>query len=104
MSDVTRFLSAVGHGDPRAAEQPLPLGYDDRRRLAAQKMAHETPGQTIQATAPVRDAYLRLVGGDRGAPWNGRGRFFAPDAEALRRILVEHVRRQAVASSRRHRP
>jgi len=97
MSDVTRILSAIDQGDPRAAEQLLPLVYDELRRLAAQKMAHETPGQTLQATALVHEAYLRLVAsGDASAPreqqWNSRGHFFAAAAEAMRRILVERVR------------
>src|SRR5436853_7293667 len=97
MSDVTRILSAVGQGDPRAAEQLLPLVYDELKRLAAQKMAREAPGQTLQATALVHEAYLRLVGERPGSPppdWNGRGHFFAAAAEAMRRILVEQARRR----------
>ena len=97
MSDVTRILSAVEQGDPRAAEQLLPLVYDELKRLAAQKMAQEAPGQTLQATALVHEAYLRLVGGRPGsAPpdWTGRGHFFAAAAEAMRRILVEQARRR----------
>src|SRR6266480_3905629 len=99
MSDVTRILSAIDQGDPQAAEQLLPLVYDELRRLAAQKMAHETPGQTLQATALVHEAYLRLVAsGDASAPreqqWQNRGHFFAAAAEAMRRILVENARRK----------
>jgi RNA polymerase sigma factor (TIGR02999 family) len=93
MSDVTRILSAIEPGDPRAAEQLLPLVYDELRRLAAQRLAREQPGQTLQATALVHEAYVRLVGStDPG--WNGRGHFFAAAAEAMRRILVERARRK----------
>src|SRR4051812_26406505 len=93
MNDVTRVLSAIEQGDPRAAEQLLPLVYEEMRKLAAQKLAHEKPGQTLQATALVHEAYLRLVGmQDPG--WNGRGHFFAAAAEAMRRILVENARRK----------
>ena len=93
MNDVTCLLSAIERGDPQAAEQLLPLVYDELRRLAAAKMACEKPGQTLQATALVHEAYLRLVGAqDPG--WNGRGHFFAAAAEAMRRILVENVRRK----------
>jgi hypothetical protein len=77
MSDVTRILSAVEHGDPSAATQLLPLVYDELRKLAAQKLAHEQPGQTLQATALVHEAYLRLVGGGGAPSWDGRGHFFA---------------------------
>jgi RNA polymerase sigma factor (TIGR02999 family) len=94
MSDVTRLLSAVEGGDARAAEQLLPLVYDELRRLAAVRLAHERPGQTLQATALVHEAYLRLVGGDPTERWNGRGHFFAAAAEAMRRILVERARRK----------
>jgi RNA polymerase sigma factor (TIGR02999 family) len=95
MSDVTRILSAVEHGDPRAADQLLPLVYDELRRLAAQKMAQEAPGQTLQATALVHEAYARLVGPGGGRDWDSRGHFFAAAAEAMRRILVENARRKA---------
>ncbi len=93
MNDVTRTLSAIEHGDPRAAEQLLPLVYAELRRLAAQKLAHESPGQTLQATALVHEAYLRLVGSEDPG-WNGRGHFFAAAAEAMRRILIEKARRE----------
>jgi RNA polymerase sigma factor (TIGR02999 family) len=92
MSEVTRILSAIEQGDPRAAEQLLPLVYDELRRLAAAKLAQEKPGQTLQATALVHEAYLRLVGGERPPPWNSRGHFFAAAAEAMRRILVDAAR------------
>jgi RNA polymerase sigma factor (TIGR02999 family) len=94
MTDVTRILSAIGEGDPRAAEQLLPIVYDELRRLAVQKLAHEKPGHTLQATALVHEAYLRLVDGEREAPWNSRGHFLAAAAEAMRRILVESARRK----------
>jgi RNA polymerase sigma factor (TIGR02999 family) len=91
MNDVTRILSAIGRGDSGAAERLLPLVYDELRKLAARKLAREKPGQTLQATALVHEAYLRLVGGhDPG--WDGRGHFFAAAAEAMRRILVENAR------------
>jgi RNA polymerase sigma factor (TIGR02999 family) len=92
MSDVTRILSAIEEGDPHAAGQLLPLVYDELRKLAAQKLAHEKPGQTIEATALVHDAYLRLVGDQHFA---NRRHFFAAAAEAMRRILVENARRKA---------
>jgi RNA polymerase sigma factor (TIGR02999 family) len=92
MSEVTRILSAIEQGDPRAAERLLPLVYDELRRLAANKIAREPPGQTLQATALVHEAYLRLVDHDRDHPWNSRGQFFAAAAEAMRRILVERAR------------
>jgi RNA polymerase sigma factor (TIGR02999 family) len=92
MSDVTRILSAIEGGDPHAAEQLLPLVYDELRKLAAQKLAQEKPGQTLQATALVHEAYLRLVDLDRAQHWNSRRHFFAAAAEAMRRILVEHAR------------
>jgi RNA polymerase sigma factor (TIGR02999 family) len=95
MSEVTRILSAIDQGDPKAAEQLLPLVYDELRRLAAQRLARESPGQTLQATALVHEAYLRLVGGASDATassWNSRGHFFAAAAEAMRRILVERAR------------
>jgi RNA polymerase sigma factor (TIGR02999 family) len=94
MSDVTQILSAVEQGDPQAAERLLPLVYDELRRLAAQKLAHEPPGQTLQPTALVHEAYLRLVGTDAAGRWDGRGHFFAAAAEAMRRILVENARRK----------
>lgn len=99
MSDVTRILSAIEQGDPHAAELLLPLVYAELRKLAAQKMAQESPGQTLQATALVHEAYLRLVAGaDASAPlekqWNSRGHFFAAAAEAMRRILVDNARRK----------
>ena len=92
MSDVTRILSAIEQGDPHAADQLLPLVYDELRRLAAVKMAQEAPGQTLQATALVHDAYLRLVDVDQARHWNSRGHFFAAAAEAMRRILIEKAR------------
>jgi RNA polymerase sigma factor (TIGR02999 family) len=92
MSDVTRILSAIEQGDPRAAAQLLPLVYDELRQLAAQKMAQEAPGQTLQATALVHEAYLRLVDVERAQHWNSRGHFFAAAAEAMRRILVDAAR------------
>src|SRR6059058_1694777 len=92
MPDVTQLLNAIEQGDPHAAGQLLPLVYDELRRLAAQKLAQERPGQTLQATALVHEAYLRLVGAGRPREWNGRGHFFAAAAEAMRRILVEGAR------------
>ncbi len=99
MNDVTRILSAIDQGDPHAAEQLLPLVYDELRKLAAQKMAQEAPGQTLQATALVHEAYLWLVAsGDASAPreqrWDSRGHFFAAAAEAMRRILIDNARRK----------
>ncbi len=94
MSDVTRILSAIEQGEPHAAEQLLPLVYDELRQLAAQKLASEKPGQTLQATALVHEAYLRLVDVDKAQHWNSRGHFFAAAAEAMRRILVEQARRK----------
>jgi RNA polymerase sigma factor (TIGR02999 family) len=94
MSDVTRLLSAIDQGDPHAADQLLPLVYDELRKLAAHKLSHEKPGQTLDATALVHEAYLRLVDTDTDQPWNGRGHFFAAAAEAMRRILVEQARRK----------
>src|SRR5256885_10702384 len=94
MSDVTRILSQIEQGDPQAAEQLLPLVYDELRKLAAARLAREKPGQTVQATALVHDAYVRLVGSDPDRDWNGRGHFFAAAAEAMRRILVENARRK----------
>ena len=95
MSDVTRLLSAIDQGDPRAAEQLLPLVYGELRRLAATRMGREAPGQTLQATALVHEAYLRLLDGGQPQDWNGRGHFFAAAAEAMRRILVESARRKS---------
>src|SRR5260370_36864432 len=92
MSEVTRILSAFEQGDPQAAEQLLPLVYDELRTLAAQKMAREAPGQTLQATALVHEAFLRLVNREQAQQWNSRGHFFAAAAEAMRRILVERAR------------
>jgi RNA polymerase sigma factor (TIGR02999 family) len=95
MSEVTRILSAIEQGDPHAAEQLLPLVYEELRKLAAQKLAQEKPGQTLEATALVHEAYLRLVDTDQVQHWNSRGHFFAAAAEAMRRILVEQARRKA---------
>jgi RNA polymerase sigma factor (TIGR02999 family) len=92
MSDATRILAAIGQGDLSAAEQLLPLVYDELRQLAAQRLAHEQPGQTLQPTALVHEAYLRLVGGDQTQDWDGRGHFFAAAAEAMRRILIDRAR------------
>src|SRR5205807_8671917 len=94
MSEVTRILSAIEQGDPQAAEQLLPLVYDELRQLAAQRLAQEKPGQTLQATALGHEAYLRLVDVEEAQPWNSRGHFFAAAAEAMRRILVEKARRK----------
>src|SRR5687768_2372260 len=94
MSDVTRILSQIDEGDPRAAEQLLPLVYDELRKLAAQRLAQEKPGQTLQATALVHEVYVRLVDVAEAQRWNGRGHFFAAAAEAMRRILVERARRK----------
>jgi RNA polymerase sigma factor (TIGR02999 family) len=95
MSDeVTRILSAIEQGDPHAAEQLLPLVYDELRKLAAQKLAQERPGQTLQATALVHEVYLRLVDVELAQHWNSRGHFFGAAAEAMRRLLVEQARRR----------
>ena len=94
MTDVTRILSAIEQGEPQAAEQLLPLVYDELRRLAAAKLTQERPGQTLQATALVHEAYLRLVDVEQAQHWNSRGHFFAAAAEAMRRILVEGARRK----------
>jgi RNA polymerase sigma factor (TIGR02999 family) len=94
MSDVTRILSAIEQGDPHAAEQLLPLVYEELRRLAAEKMAQEQPGQTLQATALVHEAYLRLVDVDKARHWNSCRHFFAAAAEAMRYILVDRARRK----------
>jgi RNA polymerase sigma factor (TIGR02999 family) len=100
MNEVTRLLNAIEQGDPHGANQLLPLVYEELRRLAAHKLARETPGQTLQATALVHEAYLRLVGSGEASStqaqhWSGRGHFFAAAAEAMRRILVENCRRKA---------
>src|SRR4051794_39178677 len=94
MTDVTRILSAIEGGDPAAAEQLLPLVYDELRRLAAQKLARENPGPPPQAPAGVQEASLRRVGGGGERPWDSRGHFFAAAAEAMRRILVDNARRK----------
>jgi RNA polymerase sigma factor (TIGR02999 family) len=99
MSEVTRILSAIEQGDPSAAGQLLPLVYDELRQLAAQKLAQEKPGQTLQATALVHEAYVRLVDVEKSQHWNSRGHFFAAAAEAMRRILVDNARRKR---SRKH--
>ena len=93
MADVTQILSQIEQGDPSAAEQLLPLVYDELRKLAAAKMAQESPGQTLQATALVHEAYLRMVD-DRAQKWDSRGHFFAAAAEAMRRILIDRARRR----------
>jgi RNA polymerase sigma factor (TIGR02999 family) len=97
MSEVTRILSAIEQGDPHAAGQLLPLVYDELRKLAAAKLAQEKPGQTLQATALVHEAYLRLADIEQAQRWNSRGHFFAAAAEAMRRILVEQARRKQLA-------
>src|SRR6266436_3073902 len=94
MVEVTQILHALAQGDPHAAEQLLPLVYDELRKLAAQKMVQEKPGQTLEATALVHEAYVRLVDADQAQHWNSRGHFFAAAAEAMRRILVEQARRK----------
>src|SRR5262252_6190060 len=94
MHQVTQLLNAIDQGHPQAANQLLPIVYDELRKLAAQKLAQEKPGQTLQATALVHEAYLRLVGKDSDHNWNSRGHFFAAAAEAMRRILVENARRK----------
>ncbi|MEX0585052.1 MAG: ECF-type sigma factor [Pirellulales bacterium] len=95
MNEVTRVLSLIEQGDAAAASELLPLVYDELRRLAAQKLAHEKPGQTLQATALVHDAYLRLVDNSEAGHWNSRSHFFGAAAEAMRRILVENARRRS---------
>jgi RNA polymerase sigma factor (TIGR02999 family) len=94
MSEVTRILNAIEQGEPHAAEQLLPLVYDELRKLAAARLSREKPGQTLEATALVHEAYLRLVDVEKAQHWNSRGHFFAAAAEAMRRILVESVRRK----------
>ncbi len=92
MDAITSMLNAIGHGDPHAAEQLLPLVYDELRKWATERMAQEKPGQTLQATALVHEAYLRLVGGHQPRDWDGRGHFFGAAAEAMRRILINRAR------------
>lgn len=92
MNDVTRVLSAIEQGDPTAADRLLPLVYDELRKLAARRLAHERSGQTLQATALVHEAYLRLVGDEQARDWNGRRHFFAAAAEAMRRIVIDRAR------------
>jgi RNA polymerase sigma factor (TIGR02999 family) len=94
MKDVTRILSAIEQGDRQAAEELLPLVYDELRRLAAQKLARESPGQTLEATALVHEAYIRLVDAKQARQWDSRGHFFAAAAEAMRRILIDNARRK----------
>jgi RNA polymerase sigma factor (TIGR02999 family) len=94
MSEITRILSSIEQGDPRAAEQLLPLVYDELRKLAAQKLAQEKPGQTLQATALVHEAYVRLVEGDQGRHWDSKAHFFGAAAEAMRRLLIDNARRK----------
>jgi RNA polymerase sigma factor (TIGR02999 family) len=94
MNNVTGILNAIERGDPQAAGQLLPLVYDELRKLAAHRLAHETPGQTLQPTALVHEAYLRLVGGGEALRWDSRGHFFAACAEAMRRILIDNARRK----------
>jgi len=98
MTDVTRILNAIERGDAKATDELLPLVYEELRILAAQKLSHEPPGQTLQATALVHEAYIRLVG-DEAQGWNSRGHFFAAAAEAMRRILVENARRKQTIKS-----
>src|SRR5438045_3279931 len=97
MSDVTQILSEIEQGDPAAAEQLLPLVYNELRTLAAAKLAQENPGQTLQATALVHEAYIRLVDAEKAQHWDSRGHFFAAAAESMRRILVESARRRRSA-------
>ena len=104
MTGLTEVLASIEQGDPHAAEQLLPLVYDELRKLAAARMAGESPDHTLQATAPVHEAYLRLVDGERQPHWNGRGHFFAAAAEAMHRILVENARRKTRSRRRVERP
>src|SRR5438552_5391132 len=94
MSEATRLINAIDKGDPHAAAKLLPLVYEELRKLAAQRMARENPGQTLQATALVHEAYVRLIDNDRSQHWESRGHFFAAAAEAMRRILIEKARRR----------
>jgi RNA polymerase sigma factor (TIGR02999 family) len=105
MAEVTHILSAIEQGDPQAAAQLLPLVYDELRNLAVQRLAQEKPGQTLQATALVHEAYLRLVGGEQPQDWNGHRHFFAAAAEAMRRILIDRARHKQThkAGGGRHR-
>src|SRR5436189_6203736 len=100
MNDITRILSAIEHGEPEAAERLLPLVYDELRKLAAHRLAEEKPGQTLQATALVHEAYLRLVGAENVQRWDSRGHFFAAAAEAMRRILLNRARQEACQTRR----
>jgi RNA polymerase sigma factor (TIGR02999 family) len=102
MNQITRILSAIEQGDPKATEQLLPLVYDELRKLAAAKLARMGPGQTLQPTALVHEAYLRLVDTGRASSWNSRGHFFVAAAEAMRRILVEHIRRKRTSKHGGH--
>ena len=95
MTDVTQILNAIEQDDPSAAEQLLPLVYDELRRVAAKKLAHEKPEQTLQATALVHEAYIRLVDSEKAQQWDSRGHFFAAAAEAMRRILIEKARKRS---------
>src|SRR5262249_38897275 len=104
MTDVTQVLNAIQQGDPHAAEQLLPLVYDELRKLAAQRLAKEKPGQTLQATALVHEAYLRLVGAQKAQSWDSRGHFFAAAAEAMRRILINRARDKKRAKRGGERP
>jgi RNA polymerase sigma factor (TIGR02999 family) len=104
MSDVTRILSVIEQGDPHAAEQLLPLVYDELRKLAAQKLAHEEPGQTLEAAALVHEANMRLLGNAHEPHWNSRGHFFSAAAEAMRHILVESARRKSRLKHGREHP
>ena len=104
MTEVTKVLSEIEHGDPSAAERLLPLVYDELRKLAAARLAQEKPGQTLQATALVHEAYVRLVDIDESQHWNSRGHFFAAAAESMRRILVDSARRKKRQRRRTNRP
>jgi RNA polymerase sigma factor (TIGR02999 family) len=95
MSEVTQILSAIERGEPERAHELLPLVYEELRKLAATKLAHEKPGQTLEATALVHESFLRMVGGQQAQVWESRGHFFAAAAEAMRRILIENARRKA---------
>lgn len=102
MNEVTRILNAIEQGDPEAAEQLLPLVYEELRKLATQRMAQEKPGQTLQATALVHEAYMRLVFQESSQQWNSRGHFFAAAAEAMRRILIDQARRKQTLKAGGH--
>src|SRR6202030_3801935 len=103
MSEISRLLESIDLGDPQAASKLLPLVYDELRRLARAKMAHEKPGQTLGATGLVHEAYLRLVGNDADKQWDNRGHFFAAAAEAMRRILIDAARRKRTEKHGGHR-